>query len=56
MVHLGKIPQKEEVDTTLIDAVNQAHLQIANEEDRFTTSIYGSKFAAADLPRYEIPV
>jgi glutamate decarboxylase len=24
-------------------------------EDRFTTSVYGSKFAAEDLPKHEMP-
>jgi len=55
MVHLATIPHDGEVNDTLVKAVKQVHLQLANDEDNFTTSVYGSKFAAADLPRYEMP-
>lgn len=59
MVHLSTIPKddaiKEGLDLPLTPALKKVHLQLANDEDRFTTSVYGSKFAAADLPRHEMP-
>lgn len=54
MVHLASIPKDHEVNN-LPDAVSKLSLQPSNEEDSFTTSIYGSRFAAEDLPRSEIP-
>lgn len=59
MVHLTIIPKEDEIrdglDLPLTSALKMVHLQLANDEDRFTTSVYGSKFAAADLPRHEMP-
>ncbi|EGO56717.1 glutamate decarboxylase [Neurospora tetrasperma FGSC 2508] len=59
MVHLTIIPKEDEIrdglDIPLTGALKAVHLQLANDEDRFTTSVYGSKFAAADLPRHEMP-
>ncbi|KAI1257112.1 hypothetical protein MGN70_000151 [Eutypa lata] len=54
MVHLAAIPQDSEVNK-LPEAVSKVSLQLSEEEDSFTTSIYGSRFAAEDLPRLEIP-
>lgn len=56
MVHLSTIPHEDEVNEAgLVKAVNKVHLQLANDEDCFTTGVYGSKFAAADLPKHEMP-
>ncbi len=44
MVHLAAIPHREKV-----------HLELANDDDCFTTSVYGSRFAATDIPRHEMP-
>lgn len=55
MVHLAHIPNPEEVDKHLVHEVKKAHLDLAEENKCFTTSVYGSKFAMADLPRHEIP-
>ncbi|KAK3321179.1 pyridoxal phosphate-dependent transferase [Cercophora scortea] len=57
MVHLAAIPHESDdaVNDTLIRAVKKVHLQLANDEDSFTTSVYGSRFAAIDLPRHEMP-
>lgn len=59
MVHLTIIPKEDDIrdglDIPLTSALKAVHLQLANDEDRFTTSVYGSKFAAADLPRHEMP-
>lgn len=40
---------------SLPEAVKKISLQLSNDDDCFTTSVYGSKFAAEDLPRHEIP-
>lgn len=30
-------------------------MQLSNYQDEFTTSVYGSRFAAMDLPRHHMP-
>jgi len=55
MVHLSTIPDDDEVNSKLSEGVEKAHLQLVNDEDSFTTSVYGSKFAARDLPKLEMP-
>jgi len=55
MVHLAALPHDDEINDKLVKAVKKVHLQLANDEDCFTTSVYGSRFAAADLPRHEMP-
>lgn len=55
MVHLNNIANPEEVEQHLVQAVKKFHLDLADNEDSFTTSVYGSKFARADLPRHEMP-
>jgi glutamate decarboxylase len=52
MVHLQTIPAKDE---DLVDGGKKVHLQLAKDDDSFTTSVYGSRFAAQDLPRHEMP-
>lgn len=54
MVHLQAIPHKDEINHGLTREL--AHLDLAPaDESEFTTSVYGSKFAAADLPKDEMP-
>ncbi|GAB1312893.1 Glutamate decarboxylase [Madurella fahalii] len=55
MVHLSTIPDENLVNDNFLDRVKKVHLQLVNDEDNFTTSVYGSRFAAADLPRHEMP-
>ncbi|KAK3315386.1 pyridoxal phosphate-dependent transferase [Apodospora peruviana] len=55
MVHLSSVNHKDVVDDKLLNAVKKVHLELANDEDSFTSSVYGSKFAAFDLPRHEMP-
>lgn len=55
MVHLASIPNDTERDAPLIKGMKEVKLEQAPEEDAFTSSVYGSKFAAADLPRHEMP-
>ncbi|KAJ4402888.1 hypothetical protein N0V82_010727 [Gnomoniopsis sp. IMI 355080] len=55
MVHLNHIPDpKEEAQGVMAD-IKKFHLELAEHNDCFTTSVYGSKFAVADLPRHEMP-
>ena len=56
MVHLSTIPHEDDVNEHLVHEVKKTHLNLASEEDCFTTSVYGTKFAATDLPRLEMPV
>ncbi|KAK9328902.1 pyridoxal phosphate-dependent transferase [Lipomyces starkeyi] len=54
MVHLAQIPNEEAVSKPLVEGLEK--LEIAPAEDNcFTTSVYGSKFASSDLPKYEMP-
>lgn len=54
MVHLQTIKPKDDVNE-IVDGIKKVHLQLANDDDSFTTSVYGSRFAAQDLPRHEMP-
>ncbi|KAK6074558.1 glutamate decarboxylase [Seiridium cupressi] len=54
MVHLASIPKDHELET-LPEAVKKVTLKLAEDEDLYTTSVYGSKFAGEDLPRHEMP-
>ncbi|OTB08943.1 hypothetical protein M426DRAFT_129606 [Hypoxylon sp. CI-4A] len=55
MVHLSRVPTDAETGSNLPEAVKKISLQLSNDEDSFTTSVYGSKFAAEDLPKHEMP-
>jgi glutamate decarboxylase len=54
MVHLQTIKPADDVNK-IVDGIKKVHLQLANDDDSFTTSVYGSRFAAQDLPRHEMP-
>jgi glutamate decarboxylase len=55
MVHLATIPNDSERNAPLVDGQKSVELGTHSESDAFTTSVYGSKFAAEDLPRHEMP-
>lgn len=56
MVHLNNIPNPEEETNHLVAKVKKFHLDLAeNDDNTFTTSVYGSKFALTELPRHEMP-
>lgn len=56
MVHLQSIPNKDEINHRLVREVRKVHLDlIPTDESEFTTSVYGSKYAATDLPKHEMP-
>lgn len=54
MVHLSTVPKDGDLGI-LPEAVKHVSLQLNNEEDSFLTSVYGSRFAAEDLPKHEMP-
>jgi glutamate decarboxylase len=54
MVHLGKVPTDDELKKPVIEALKELDLSGPGNDD-FTTSVYGSRFAAADLPKHEMP-
>ncbi|KXT11200.1 hypothetical protein AC579_826 [Pseudocercospora musae] len=55
MVHLAKVATDRELDAKLVPGLEGLDLTNIPDEDEFTTSVYGSKYAAADLPRHEMP-
>jgi len=55
MVHLAQIPTDDDVVSPVagtLDKLKLEHLQPC--EDSFSTSVYGSKYAALDLPKFEM--
>lgn len=55
MVHLAQIPNDKKANAPLVEGMSKVKLQDAPDTDEFTTSVYGSKFAAEDLPKIEMP-
>jgi glutamate decarboxylase len=55
MVHLAAIPNDEEIKGPDIAGLQQLKLDVLENEDSFTTTVYGSKYAVLDLPKYEMP-
>lgn len=53
MVHLGKIATDKDVSDRLNPAIDELSLG-APGADEFTSSVYGSRFAATDLPKHEM--
>lgn len=53
MVHLATIPNDEAINKPLVEGMEK--LDMAEGSGQFTTSVYGSKFAAQDLPKHEMP-
>lgn len=58
MVHLGQVTNDSEVqkDKEASNGIDMSKLgPEGSSPDDFETSIYGSRFAAEDLPRHEMP-
>lgn len=56
MVHLATIANDAQNEEPLVKGMKSIQLDVSNNEsDLFTSSVYGSKFAAADLPKNEMP-
>ncbi|KIW04809.1 glutamate decarboxylase [Verruconis gallopava] len=54
MVHLSGVPTDKQVHSETAQAINNIQFP-SLDEDTFTASVYGSKFAAQDLPKHEMP-
>jgi glutamate decarboxylase len=55
MVHLATVPKDSAINVPLVKGMDKLTLDTGREPDCFTTSVYGSKFAAEDLPKHEMP-
>jgi glutamate decarboxylase len=59
MVHLNRVATEAEVKESkksLIDGFKSLHVEDDDDQDDFTATVYGSKYAAEDLPKHEMPV
>lgn len=59
MAHLSVVRDKDS-DAASIRSTSsrrsvRPQMQLSNYEDEFTTSVYGSRFAAMDLPKHHMP-
>lgn len=56
MVHLSAVPNDKDVESTIVQGLDKAKFfGPEDEEDGVHASVYGSRFAAQDLPRTEMP-
>jgi glutamate decarboxylase len=61
MVHINRVATHKEISEEkaqfeAIDATTSINLTPDDEADDYTATVYGSKYAAEDLPRHEMPV
>ena len=54
MVHLGRVKNDKDLDEKLIPGLENIDLTSPGS-DEFTASVYGSRFAATDIPKHEMP-
>ncbi|KAI9668587.1 MAG: hypothetical protein M1831_001026 [Alyxoria varia] len=54
MVHLSSVPNRRDSMKPVVEGLEKAQFFPPGEND-VTTSVYGSSFAAEDLPRHEMP-
>ena len=55
MVHLSSIPKDSDVSKPLVEGLEKINMGASSNPDTFTTAVYGSRFAAEDLPKHEMP-
>ncbi len=60
MVHLATVPTKADLAPTTVAGVSLEKLKIdtdntLKDDDDAYTAVYGSRYAALDLPKYEMP-
>ncbi|KAG0648990.1 Glutamate decarboxylase 4 [Hyphodiscus hymeniophilus] len=55
MVHLNAIKKDHEIDQPLVKGMDKLQIDDSPTPDTFTTTVYGSRFAAEDLPKHEMP-
>ena len=54
MVHLASVPNDSAVDAPLVKGMEKIKLEQPGE-DEVLVSVYGSRFAAEELPKHEMP-
>jgi hypothetical protein len=55
MVHINRVSTSKEIQFEAINATTTIDLTPEDEADDFTATVYGSKYAAEDLPKHEMP-
>jgi glutamate decarboxylase len=58
MVHLAAVPSKAAVQTPDIDGTSLAKLKLSaipEDQNTYSTTVYGSRYAVLDLPKHEMP-
>lgn len=55
MVHLSAIPTEKELQTPVLEGLDKLQFDLGKEDDSFSASVYGTRYAAAELPRAEMP-
>jgi len=57
MVHLGKVENDAKANAPVVEGIDAMQLGPPGTEsqDDFTASVYGSRYAAQDLPKHEMP-
>ena len=54
MVHLASVPNDSDVDAPLVKGMDKIKLE-QPDEDEITESVYGSRFAAEEMPNHNFP-
>ena len=56
MVHLGKIPTDKDIENNKLPNLDSLDLNVGEgEDDDFAATVYGSRYAAQDLPKHSMP-
>ena len=54
MVHLASVSTDADIKKNILPDINDLEIGVPDENE-FTASVYGSKFAAQDIPKHEMP-
>jgi glutamate decarboxylase len=55
MVHLAKVKTDQSIADSKLPELEGLNFGPSPGQDEFTASVYGSRFAAQDLPKHEMP-
>ena len=55
MVHLAKVQQQPDKNDELTKRLNSIKLDNVDDEDHFSETVYGTRFATQQLPQNEMP-
>jgi glutamate decarboxylase len=58
MVHLAAVPSKAAIEAPDLDGTSLAKLKLGSipeDSNTYSTTVYGSRYAVLDLPKYEMP-